>query len=213
MISRRRVLVGGATLAGTSVLAGCLSGNGTDGDFQIERIAFSRKNPENVDSYEDVQDERTFTTDEQFWVLVATGYVPTDDEGRASLEYTFRTDTPVFTDGEPRDVDDYEEKPAATYASGEYVWLYTEVVNAPTDDSGKATLEYTFEVVPPTGEPWEPSQKINRWERVQDDEALIYWREFTMYEDDPKGAYEVTLTIEDRVSGRQIQTTETFVGE
>lgn len=77
--------------------------------------------------------------------------------------------------------------------------------------SGKAILEYTFEVVPPTGEPWEPSQKINRWERVGDDEVLVYWREFIVYEDDPTGEYQVTITIEDRVEGRQIGTTETFV--
>lgn len=126
---------------------------------------------------------------------------------------TFELAAVVFTDGEPRDVDDYDEKPDATYARGEDVWLYTEVVNAPTDDSGKAVLEYTFEVVPPTGEPWEPSTKLNRWERVGEDEALIYWRGFTMYEDDPTGEYEVTLTIEDRVMGKQIRTTETFVVE
>lgn len=101
MIPRRHVLAGGATLLGTSVLAGCLSGSDTNGEFEIDRIAFSSENPENVDSYEDVEDVRTFVIDESFWVLVATAYVPTDDDGKASLAYTFRTDTPDGSTWEP----------------------------------------------------------------------------------------------------------------
>lgn len=125
---------------------------------------------------------------------------------------TLEFDAVVFTDGEPTGVDEYVEKPDATYAQGEAVWVYTEVTNPPVDDSGKAVLEYIFEVEPPVGEPWEPIQTTNRWERVEDDEFLVYWRGFNMFEDDPTGPYEMTITVDDKVTRTaQIQTTETFV--
>ena len=128
--------------------------------------------------------------------------------------HTLQFDAVVFTDGEPDGVDEYDVKPDATYAPGEDVWLYTEVSNAPVDDSGKAILKYVFEVVPPEGDPWDPIETRNKWERVQDDEYLVYWRGFRMYEDDPTGEYQVTVTVDDRVTrNKQIQTTETFVVE
>ena len=94
MISRRQVLECGGTVVGASVLAGCLSGSEADGEFALERVVLSREDPDTHESYDDVSDERTLPIDEPFWVLVVVEYVPTGENGTASLEYTFRIETP-----------------------------------------------------------------------------------------------------------------------
>lgn len=124
----------------------------------------------------------------------------------------FEFETVAFTDGQPS-FDDYDRKPDRTYARGEDVWVYTEVVNTPVDSSGRATLVYQLEVETPEGDTWRLDDTTEEWERVQADELLVYSRAFETYEDDPAGEYILTLTVTDRTGGKRIQTTETFTLE
>lgn len=119
-------------------------------------------------------------------------------------------DTVVFTDGEPRGFDDYDEAPDATYDRGETVWVYTAVEHVPVDDADNAELEYTFEVTDPDGEQWEPIEHLDSWEDVAPDDILARWQPFATYSEDPLGTYELTITIEDGVAGHVIESTETF---
>ncbi|WP_340100116.1 hypothetical protein [Salinibaculum salinum] len=141
--------------------------------------------------------------------LTDRGSGETIDLSRSLTIRKFEFETVAFTDGEPS-FDDYDRKPNRTYTRGEDVWVYTEVVNAPVDDSGRARLVYQFEVEPPEGEPWRPDDTTEEWERVQEDEILVYSRAFATYEDDPAGEYTMTISITDRTEGTRIQTTETF---
>ena len=121
----------------------------------------------------------------------------------------FAFETIAFTDGQPS-FDEYDRKPNRTYARGEDVWVYTEVVNAPVDDSGRARLTYQFEVETPDGDTWRLDDTTEEWERVQADDILVYSKAFQTYEDDPAGEYILTLSVTDRTDGKRIRTTEAF---
>lgn len=101
MINRRHYLQTGAAVLGASVLAGCLSSTAEDGEFALERVVLSSEDPDRHDSYEDVPDKRVFRIDEPFWVLVVAEYVPTDDDGTASLDYTFQIERPDGSSWDP----------------------------------------------------------------------------------------------------------------
>lgn len=122
----------------------------------------------------------------------------------------FEFDSVAFLDEKPDGPDEYEQNEDATYAAGEDPWVRVALKNVPVDDSGKAVLEFTYEVERPDGSTWEPTQTTQRWERVQDDEILLYSRELVTFDDDPLGTYELTITVEDKVDGRQIRTTSEF---
>ena len=122
----------------------------------------------------------------------------------------FEIESVVFTDGEPEDFAEQEAKADATYAAGEEVWFYVDVGNAPTDDSGKAVLDYTFEVETPDGTTWDPIQRTERWNRVEKDDILQYATALHTYEDDQSGTYELSITVEDKVDGLETGTTATF---
>lgn len=125
----------------------------------------------------------------------------------------FQLHTLVFTDGEPADVDEYDENPDATYARGETVWVYAELWDPPVDDSGKVILDIAFQVDRPDGQSWERIEETQRWERIGPDDALIFWEGLDTYEDDPAGEYTLTLTLEDQLEGKRLRTTETFTLE
>ncbi|AGN02431.1 hypothetical protein L593_12460 [Salinarchaeum sp. Harcht-Bsk1] len=123
--------------------------------------------------------------------------------------HMFEFETVAFTDGEPAG-DGYDPKPGRTYARGEDVWVYTQVGYAPTDDSGRAVLRYQFDVEAPDGETWNVDDAVEEWERVQEDDLLIYARAFVTSTDDPAGEYTMTITVSDVNGGARIETTETF---
>jgi hypothetical protein len=124
----------------------------------------------------------------------------------------FEFETVAFTAGEPS-VDDYERQPNRTYARGETVWAYTEVVDAPVDDAGRATLVYQFDVETPDGEEWRLDDATETWERVQQDDVLVFSRGIETYEDDPTGEYSLTISVTDKTTGRRIQRSTTFTLE
>jgi len=123
----------------------------------------------------------------------------------------FEFDSVVFTDGEPEAFEEHEAKEGATYTAGEEdVWFYVAVRNAQVDDSGKAVLEYTFDVEAPDGSTWEQITRNERWERVEPGKTLYYGQALATFEDDPLGTYELTITVRDKVADYRIRTKETF---
>lgn len=123
--------------------------------------------------------------------------------------HVFEFETVAFAQGEPSG-DGYDPAPDRTYARGEEVWVYTRVAHAPVDDSGSATLVYQFDVEAPDGETWAVADATEEWERVQDDDLLVYAKAFRTYDDDPAGEYSMTITVSDGNGGDRIETTETF---
>lgn len=141
--------------------------------------------------------------------LTDRGSDETVDLSRSLTIRQFEFETIVFTDGEPS-FDEYDRQPNRTYARGEDVWVYTEVVNAPVDSSGLARLAYQFEVETPAGDTWQIDETIEEWERVQPDDILVYSKAFQTYADDPAGEYTMTISVIDRTERKQIRTTESF---
>lgn len=105
MVTRRHLLAGGAALACSATLAGC-TGTSSDGPFEFETVAFTDGQPEGYEEY-DEQPDNTYTIGETVWILVAVHNVPTDEDGAATLEYTFDVETP---DGGSWDKEDREER-------------------------------------------------------------------------------------------------------
>lgn len=97
MVTRRRLLACSGGLVVTAAIAGCLSDSGDGGEFRFERVVFSDENPGEYDSYEGVPERTTFVVDEHVWLLVVVRSAPTNDDGTATLDYTFRTVTPDGT--------------------------------------------------------------------------------------------------------------------
>lgn len=125
-------------------------------------------------------------------------------------EFEFRE--VVFTDGEPAGYDEYDRQPESTYERGANVWVYLEVDYAPTDEDGTADLTFTFEVDTPDGETWQPVEREESWEDAEDS-VLMYAQEFRTGADDEPGDYDMTITADDQVDGKQITATETFTLE
>lgn len=146
--------------------------------------------------------------------LTDVGSGQTDTVSRPFTFERFEFETVVFTDGEPDWPDDYEEAADSTYTVGDPVWILVTVQNVPTDSSGTATLQYTFEVETPDGQTWDPvHERTETWSRVGGDEILMIGQRFETFEDDTPGTYEMTITVKDQQEGRRLQTTEQFVLE
>lgn len=93
MVSRRRFLIGGGAVLGTTAVAGCGALLSSGGEFQFEEVTFTDGKPAGVGTY-DRQPETTYERGEDVWVYLEMGYPPTDDNGTAKLAFTFRVETP-----------------------------------------------------------------------------------------------------------------------
>lgn len=126
------------------------------------------------------------------------------------VEFSF--EDVALIEGEPAGVGEYTEQPDATYGLGDDVWIYVEVVGAPTDDDGTARLEYTFETETPDGEEWEPVEREEEWSDA-DGDLLMIGQSIETFEDDEPGDYDLTIIVDDQVDGERLTTTETFTLE
>ena len=106
MVTRRHLLAGGAAIAVSGTVAGCSGFSTEEGPFAFETVAFTAGQPEGYENY-DEQSDSTYPIGETVWILVAVENVPVDDDGTATLEYTFDVETP---DGESWDRENREEQ-------------------------------------------------------------------------------------------------------
>lgn len=138
----------------------------------------------------------------------ATGTVETVD-GTVTLEQ-FSLPTIAFAATLPDDPsDDLREQPAATYDPGEDVIVYTELEGAPIDRDRTARLTYTYEVTDPEGGRWETTT-VDETDEDAGFKTLRQWQAFRTFPDDPAGEHRVTVSVEDRVLGATVESTDTF---
>ena len=93
MVSRRRFLIGGGTVLGTTGVAGCGGLLSSGGEFQFEEVTFTDGKPTGVGEY-DQQPDNAYERGENVWVYLEMGYPPTNDDGTANLVFTFEVETP-----------------------------------------------------------------------------------------------------------------------
>ena len=139
MITRRDALIGGASLVGAMTLAGCglLS---TDGEFEFDTVAFTT----GLQAYDDYekQPDRTYQIGETVWVLLAVRNPPIGDDGTASFEYTFSTETP---DGSTWDPVREREETWEDVDEDEILIIWEDFPTYEEDDPGEYEMQITVE--------------------------------------------------------------------
>lgn len=153
---RRDVLLAaGATLGGVG-LAGCSDLLGENGEFALTEVAFAAESPTGVGEF-DPQPDATYAAGDPVWVYVEVANPPTDDDGTATLSYTYAVTAPDGEAWEPHEREETWEDAAnvdvmvaqefETFEddpSGEYV-LEVQVDAQATDEHREETVSFFLE--------------------------------------------------------------------
>lgn len=129
--------------------------------------------------------------------------------GILSSEVDFQFAEITFVDGEPAGYDEYDPQPGSTYERGDNVWVYVAIDYAATNEDDTAKLTFTFQVETPDGDAWKPVEREESWEDAENS-IPVYAQEFETTADEEPGDYEMTITVNDRIDGKQITTAERF---
>lgn len=116
--------------------------------------------------------------------------------------------TVTMTDGEPQDIDQYDEQ-TTPYERGDQVWVYIETAGHEVDDTDTARLTYDIAVTDPDGNTWATAED----EEVWDNAAGLYlavWQGFETEADDAAGEYTVDVSVKDVIGGTTIDEQTTF---
>lgn len=125
----------------------------------------------------------------------------------------------AFCDSQPAGYEDYTVREDATYAVDETVWVYLDVLNLGSESAGddRVTVDLTeiLEVSGPSGETVldDTIEFDNEFAADADLQTFFIVNDITLPSDAPTGEYEVSVTLEDRLTGESTSTTQTFTAE
>lgn len=129
----------------------------------------------------------------------------TDESATASEPFTIesmRIDAIGFGDAETDEPHEHLLDDPVYNRGDENVYVVPQVLGAPVDTNGDATIEVTFNVENPGGDTWEPIVDSYTFEDAGY-RVLMPTREYDTFDEDPVGEYEITVAIEEQITGEQ----------
>jgi hypothetical protein len=125
----------------------------------------------------------------------------------------------VYCAEQPGGYDDYEKQPDATYDTNDTIWVYLDILNVGSEDAGDDTiavdLSETLTVTGPDGETVleEDFHYDNEFNEGIDMETFFLNHNIVLPTPADTGEYEVTVSLEDGITGDSTERTEPFTAE
>lgn len=142
-----------------------------------------------------------------------------DGDGTSTEQETLQIDEFVYCAERPRGWNDYEAQPDATYAPTDTIWVYLDVLNVGTEEASSDTvavdLVETLTVTDPSGETVLEQEFTydDEFQESLDMDTFYLVHDITMPSDAATGEYEVTSSLEDRLTDETTERTEPFTIE
>lgn len=151
-------------------------------------------------------------------VLAAGAIAGCSGDGDSNGQAAFGIDEFVFCAEQPAGHGQYEEQPDATYATGDIVWIYIDVVGFDVEDAGAGQIAVDIAenlvVRDPNGEQILQNDFTfdNEFDEDLRDQFFVV-NNVTLPSGSAAGEYDVEVTLEDELGGESTDRAETFTVE